>query len=407
MATLSSLLGFLTVLQSTPPIQHVPRLVDSTFTRRTTLCPNAARSGGLWSNDAERPVAGLMGTISSVDVQQFGTGFADFSAVRSYLTALLAQRPHTSYPTAPWAEGTPLVAWGVIGTVHLQDGTDARFEASGPHLCVQTRLGVGTWWRLVPIDVFPAPTPPAVPATLYIENLTWPEVRDAIAAGRTSAIIYTGSTEQNGPHMALGKHNFLAHYIAGRIAQVLGDALVYPTLPFAPTGDPIAKTGHMRFPGSVSISSEVFLSVVRETAQSAITAGFRRVYLMGDHGSGQDMLERAAQQLDSVWRARGVRVQYVRDLYYREKETMRAYLKAHGILEDRHAGTDDTSELMYLDTANQWIRRDKLAASDSTEEPWTGVSGDPSQASPELGRMFIEAKINAAVEQIRRLRASP
>lgn len=252
-----------------------------------------------------------------------------------------------------------------------------------------------------------ASAPPAVPATVYIENLTWPEVREAIAAGRTSAIIYTGSTEQNGPHLAIGKHNFVAHYVAGRIAQALGDALVYPTLPFAPTGDPVAKTGHMRFPGSVSLSPDLYRAVVREVGLSAVAAGFRRVYIMGDHGGGQDMLERAAQQLDSEWRGRGIRVQYVRDLYFGEKETMRAYFKTRGIPEGRHAGADDTSELMYLDTANRWVRRDRLAGSDGTDESRTGVNGDPTQATPELGRMVVETKVNAAVEAIRRLRAVP
>src|ERR1019366_639368 len=78
----------------------------------------------------------------------------------------------------------------------------------------------------------------------YIEDLTWPEVQHAIQSGKTTAIIYTGSTEQNGPHMAIGKHNFLARYIAGAIAIKLGNALVYPTLPFSITGDAEKKTGH-------------------------------------------------------------------------------------------------------------------------------------------------------------------
>ncbi len=77
--------------------------------------------------------------------------------------------------------------------------------------------------------------------SLYIEDLTWMEVRDLVASGKTTAIVYSGSIEQNGPHMALGKHLFLAHYIAGKIAEELGDALVYPTIPFAPTGDPIPE----------------------------------------------------------------------------------------------------------------------------------------------------------------------
>src|SRR5438552_12663419 len=106
-------------------------------------------------------------------------------------------------------------------------------------------------------------------SSIFIEDLTWPEVQHAIAAGKTSAIIYAGSTEQNGPHMAIGKHNFIAHYVAGAIASKLGNALVYPTLPFAPTGDPIARTGHMHFPGSVSLTSQTFRSVVHDIALSA------------------------------------------------------------------------------------------------------------------------------------------
>jgi creatinine amidohydrolase len=71
-----------------------------------------------------------------------------------------------------------------------------------------------------------------------IEDLTWTEVRDAIATGKTTAIYYAGSTEQNGPGLALGKHIFIAHYTAQRIAEELGNALVYPTIPYAPAGDP-------------------------------------------------------------------------------------------------------------------------------------------------------------------------
>lgn len=240
--------------------------------------------------------------------------------------------------------------------------------------------------------------------SLYIEDLTWMEVRDLVASGKTTAIIYSGSIEQNGPHMALGKHLFLAHYIAGKIAEELGDALVYPTIPFAPTGDPIQKTGHMAYPGSVSLSSEVYLGVARQVALSAIAAGFREVYLMGDHGGGQAELELAAKELEQEWGRKGIHVRYVPDLYYKEKQQMQKYLTEKGIALDRHAGTDDTSEVMFIDEANRWIRRDRLAASDDTTRRQTGVSGDPTKASAELGKMFIGFKIEDAVAQIRALR---
>lgn len=238
---------------------------------------------------------------------------------------------------------------------------------------------------------------------VLIEEMTWTEVRDAIAAGRTTAIIYVGSTEQNGPHMVIGKHTFIAHFVAQRIAEELGDALVYPTLPFAPTGDAATKTGHMRFPGSVSLSPTVFDGVVRGIAASAIAAGFRQVYIMGDHGEGQEQLRYVALTLDAKWRARGVRVRYVSDLYYKEKEQARAYLAEHHIAPDRHAGSDDTSELLYIDSL--WIRRDNLARSDSTEQARTGVDGDPTKATREMGQIFIGYKVADAVAQIRAFRS--
>src|SRR5262249_61467797 len=57
--------------------------------------------------------------------------------------------------------------------------------------------------------------------SVFIEDLTWPEVRDAIAGGKRTAIIYVGSSEQNGPHMVIGKHNFVARALARRIAEEL------------------------------------------------------------------------------------------------------------------------------------------------------------------------------------------
>jgi creatinine amidohydrolase len=244
--------------------------------------------------------------------------------------------------------------------------------------------------------------------SVYIEDLTWPEVKAAITAGKTTAIIYAGSTEQNGPHMALGKHNFVAHYVAGEIAKKLGNALVYPTMPFAPTGSRELRTGHMNFAGSVSIDTETFQAVMRQVAQSALAAGFKNVFLLGDHGGGQDALRAAAEDLEnpnSNYKLdETAHVYYVPDLYYKEKEQMKAYLAEHGIPYDAHAATDDTSEVMFLDE-KKLIRRDKLAVSTAKEQPTTGVEGDPTKATPELGKMFIGWKIDDAVNQIHELLA--
>ncbi len=240
---------------------------------------------------------------------------------------------------------------------------------------------------------------PAQSESALIEDLTWTEVRDAIAAGKTTAIYYAGSTEQNGPHMALGKHNFIARYVSQRVAEELGNALVYPIMPFGPTGNIATKTDHMRFPGSVSVSQDTFGAVAREVALSAIATGFKNVVLMGDHGGDQEALKTVAGGLDNEWSPKGIHVRYIPDLYYKEKEQMREYLTKRNMAIDQHAGIDDTSEVMFIDTDGKWIRKDKLAPDNGK----MGVEGDPTQASAELGRMFIEFKIQDAVAQIRGL----
>ncbi len=249
-----------------------------------------------------------------------------------------------------------------------------------------------------------AATPAFAQRSVYIEDLTWPEVQQGIKSGKTNAIIYAGSTEQNGPHMAIGKHNFIARWVAGAIAIKLGDALVYPTLPFAPTGDAVKRTGHMRYPGSVTLTPQTYRSVVHDVALSAIDAGFRHVFIMGDHGDGQDMLGAVARELDSEWSPQGVRVFYVPDVYFKEKQQALAYDASHGLpTHDVHAGTDDTSELMAIDGQHRWIRADKLAPSEGAQTARTGVDGDPTKASVALGNLFLQYKIDDAVAQIRRM----
>ena len=236
--------------------------------------------------------------------------------------------------------------------------------------------------------------------SLLIEDMTWTEVRDAIAAGKTTAIYYAASVEENGPGVALGKHIFIAHYTAQRIAEELGNALVYPTMPFAPTNDPVVKSGFMAFPGTIHVSEQAFGLIARDVALSAMAAGFKNIMLMSDHGGGgQEALKRVASELDGTYKPKGVRVFYIPDLYFKEKEAMKKYLPEHGLPIDNHAGTDDTSEVMFVDKDHKWIRPDKLVIDDFK----FGVRGDQTKATPAMGEIFINYKIQYAVAQIKEL----
>ena len=240
--------------------------------------------------------------------------------------------------------------------------------------------------------------------SVWVDDHTWPEVRDAIAGGKRTAIIYVGSSEQNGPHMVIGKHNFVARALAQRIAEGLGDALVYPILPYAVAGNALTRTGHMRFPGTVTLTPEAFFGVVRGVGQSALTAGFKVVAMMGDHGGGQDELALAAKELNAEARASEARVLFIGDLYAKSRVQMRDLLAKRGLpTDDTHAGIHDTSALLALETTpGQWVRKDKVPLADAK----TGVQGHPQFATAELGKIYNDMKVDLALKQIRSLLAS-
>src|SRR6185295_20050544 len=85
----------------------------------------------------------------------------------------------------------------------------------------------------------------APPPSVFLEELTWTELRDAITAGKTTVIVPIGGTEQSGPHMVLGKHNVRARVLAGRIAEQLGNAVVAPVIAYVPEGSITPPAAHM------------------------------------------------------------------------------------------------------------------------------------------------------------------
>ena len=243
----------------------------------------------------------------------------------------------------------------------------------------------------------------AQPDRVFVEALTWVEVRDAIRAGKTTIIFPTGGTEQNGPHMVLGKHNFIVKHTAEHIARRLGNALVAPVLAYVPEGDLNPPNGHMLFPGSISVPDDVFMKVTEYAARSFRVNGFKDIVLIGDSGPNQKGLQAVATLLNREWAGSDVRVHYVSDYYF--KQGFADWLKAQGETAEAigtHAGIEDTSELMAINPA--YIRKDKLAPGGDFKV--SGVTGNPARASAAYGRQGLEMKVAVAVAQIRKLIAA-
>lgn len=234
----------------------------------------------------------------------------------------------------------------------------------------------------------------------FIEEMTWTEVRDAIAGGKRVAIIPIGGTEQNGPHMVLGKHNYIVTFAARAIADRLGNALVAPTLQYVPEGD-YTRPGFGDKPGVISLPSPAYDRLLDAAARSLRAHGFTDILLIGDSGGNQRGMTNVADSLNREWAGTGVRVFALVDYYQQGRVRARAWLlETYGWDEQTvgsHAGTSDTSQLLYVHPDG--IRTGKLSPNGGS--PDSGVSGDPTKASAEIGKKIVQIKVDAAVAQYR------
>lgn len=241
--------------------------------------------------------------------------------------------------------------------------------------------------------------------SLFLEELTWVEVRAAMQRGATTVMIPTGGTEQGGPHLVLGKHNYVMRYTAGEIARRLGGTLVAPVMAYVPEGNIDPPSGHMWGTGTLTLPPEHFATVVEFAARSLKQHGFRDIILIGDSGGNQAPMQAVAERLNAEWAATPVRVYHL-DRYNANPEFL-AWLKGRGHPQEQigsHAAIRDTSELMAANLAG--VRVDRRSGGPLPDGGRSGVVGDPAKASVEYGRQGLEMKIEAAVRQFRELKAA-
>ena len=273
--------------------------------------------------------------------------------------------------------------------------------------------------------------PPA--GRVDLELMTWVEVKDAIAHGKTTALIFNGGTETRGPQAVNGGHTLVAHAKVIEIAKELGNAIAAPVLPFSP------NNATPDLPGTIGITNDTFKEINKEVAEQLIRNGFKNVVIMGDHGGGQKELGEVATELDAKYSGQGIRVVYCDDAYEKSNADYDAWLAKNGYSPGGHASINDTSEMMYLEpTPDVWVRSDKLpeavgaprrprpaagaaaatpggdpaaAAAPATppapRPPSNGVSGDGRRSTAALGKYGYEIHVSEAVAQIKTLLSQP
>ena len=244
------------------------------------------------------------------------------------------------------------------------------------------------------------------------ELMTWPEVKDALAAGKTTALIYTGGVEQRGPQNANGGHNLMARAIVKDIALRLGNAIAMPVLPITP------NNASAEFPGTIGLTPELLEAVLERMVEQSIVTGFKNVVVMGDHGGGQgegdkNVYRKVATKLNDKYSPQGIHVFYCDQVYMPANDEFEKRLKDRGIASGLHASVTDTSIMMYLDHDGTYVRKNLIPTAvgipvgpDGKPQPnapgaqKNGIIGDARRSTAKLGKEAVDLKVDYAVKQI-------
>lgn len=237
--------------------------------------------------------------------------------------------------------------------------------------------------------------------SVFLEDLTSTELRARVAQGTRTVLIPIGGTEQNGPHLALGKHNVRVRYLAGQIAQKLGHTIVAPVLAYVPEGTIFPPVAHMRFSGTLSIPEATFISILESTAQSLRQHGLHTIVFLGDHGGYQKAQRAAADKVNRAWAATPQFRAIALDAYYDAAQAPYIQtLRSKGFSDAEigtHAGLADTSLMLAIDPT---MVRMGLLAQGAKTSPADGVYGDPRKSTSALGETGLHIIIDRSVQAI-------
>ena len=234
---------------------------------------------------------------------------------------------------------------------------------------------------------------------VFIEDLTWMEVRDALRAGKTTVIVPTGGVEQNGPYLVTGKHNVVLRGTTEAIARKLGKCLVAPNVAFVPEGDIDPPTLHMKYPGTISVREETFQSLLTDICGSLKAHGFKQIVLIGDSGGNQPGLKAIAERLSREWPADKCRVVYIPEYY--DMAPVKKLLESEGIKETPEGFHDDFAmEATMLAVDPDSIRmKQRIAAGNFRIN---GIELAPAEKTIALGKRIIHLRAEETATAIRK-----
>jgi creatinine amidohydrolase len=235
------------------------------------------------------------------------------------------------------------------------------------------------------------------PNTVWLEEMTWIDVRDALKAGKTNIIVPTGGMEPNGVWLVTGKHNYVLHANCEAIARKMGNALCAPIVKFVPEGGIEPKTGHMTSPGTITAREETYQMLLTDIAESLQAHGFKNVIFIGDSGGNQKGQQAVADKLTAKWAGKALAL-HIGEYY--DYAAVSKYMEGQGLKAGASDNMHDDPIItlnMFIDDPNS-VRYDaRVKAGKATIN---GVNIADRKKNTELAKKIVEFRANHTIEAI-------
>ena len=238
--------------------------------------------------------------------------------------------------------------------------------------------------------------PPAIKAvdTVFMEEMTWLEIRNALKSGKTTVILAAGGLEATGPFITLDKHQNMLRGSTDIIARRLGNALIAPEIRYVPADDG-ARGPYL---GDFNISLAAYKSILTDICTTLKNDGFKEIILIGDHQGAQQGLKEVSEELSPKWATSSARVHYVAEYY--DRSAVNDYIKTTLHITQKRGGFSDnyynTAILMAVNPESARLKQ----RTDADQLTVNGVNLKPIEKTIENGKAILQMQTDQTVKAI-------
>lgn len=246
--------------------------------------------------------------------------------------------------------------------------------------------------------------------TIRMEDMNWPDIKEAIAKGFTAVVIGIGSNEQHGPHLPEKTDSLIADVVSYHVAEKLENTLQAPTIRVG------CSEHHLAFPGTISIHASTLKSIINDYVDSLSKHGFKTVILLPCHGGNFAPVQEAITQLkEKHTQLKIIGYTDLKGFIDAQMNIAREF----GITPEEggaHAGEIETSFILALEeelVAEERYTPGYLGPLGESEIKTIlekgmpaltekGILGDPTKATAQKGRVYLEKTVEFLVAEIRK-----